>query len=210
MIALSYKAHFEVNVFAFGIAASDLYCRSSRWPTGKPKALRGRSKIDEQKWLRWILPDHSIITSESDELVGTPRLDFEGWRAILRASCGNQPEVIDRDAFSGWIRPLSVCGLAAAALKIECGSVAMDRNAYHSERTYRDVRFAGVDYYYAAFQLAGKSVFTQNDRVAQLAVGDVVLLEAARPAACFADQSQWLRLQLPRQSPVSTAKQSVR
>jgi AraC-like DNA-binding protein len=46
-------------------------------------------------------------------------------------------------------------------------------------------------------------VFTQNDEVMQLAVGDVALLDAARPAACFADGSQWLRLQLPRQSLVS-------
>jgi hypothetical protein len=72
MIALSYKAHFEVNAFEFGIAATHLYCRLSQWPAGKPKALRGRSKIAEQKWLCWILVDHSIITSESDELVGTP------------------------------------------------------------------------------------------------------------------------------------------
>src|SRR5262249_28955769 len=113
--------------------------------------------------------------------------------------------VIDPSAFSGWVRPISVCGLAAAALKIECGFAAMDfsRNAYRSERTYRDVRFAGADYYYAVFQVAGRSVFTQNDEVAQLAVGDIALLDAARPAACFADDSQWLRLQLPRQSLVS-------
>jgi hypothetical protein len=34
-------------------------------------------------------------------------------------------------------------------------------------------------------------------------VGDVALLDAARPAACFADDSQWLRLQLPRQLLIS-------
>jgi AraC family transcriptional activator of tynA and feaB len=41
---------------------------------------------------------------------------------------------------------------------------------------------------------------TQNDEAMQLAVGDVALLDAARPAACFAGDSHWLRLQLPRQS----------
>lgn len=46
-------------------------------------------------------------------------------------------------------------------------------------------------------------MLTQNDEVAQLAVGDVALLDAARPAACFAGDSHWLRLQLPRQSLVS-------
>jgi AraC family transcriptional regulator, positive regulator of tynA and feaB len=142
---------------------------------------------------------------ESADSVGTPKLDFEGWRAFLRASCGNQPEVIDRTAFAGWVRPISVCGLAAAALKIECGFAAMDFScsAYRSERTYRDVRFAGADYYYAVFQAAGRSVLTQNDEVVQLAVGDVALLDAARPAACFAGDSHWLRLQLPRQSLLS-------
>ena len=139
------------------------------------------------------------------DFVETPQLDFEGWRAFLRASCGNQPEVTDPSAFAGWVRPLSVCGLGAAALKIECGLAAMDfgRNAYRSKRTHRDARFAGVDYYYAVFQVGGRSVLTQNDNVAQLVVGDVVLLDAAQPAACFAEDSQWLRLQLPRRSLVT-------
>jgi AraC-like DNA-binding protein len=142
---------------------------------------------------------------ESVDFVGTPRLDFEGWRAFLRTTCGNQPDVIDRSAFTGWVQPISVYGLAAAALKIECGFTALDsgRNAYRSERTYQDARLAGADYYYAAFQVAGWSAMAQNDEVVQLAVGDVALLDAARPAACFADKSQWLRLQLPRQSLLS-------
>jgi AraC family transcriptional activator of tynA and feaB len=147
----------------------------------------------------------SAAAHHDADFVGAPRLDFEEWRAFLRASCGNQPELIDVSAFAGWVRPLNVCGLAAAALKIECGLAAMelDRSAYRSGRTHRDARCAGADYYYAVFQVAGRSVLTQNDEVAQLAVGDVALLDAARPAACFADDSQWLRLQLPRQSLIS-------
>jgi len=140
----------------------------------------------------------------SDDFAGTPQLDFEGWRAFLRASCGNRPEVMDRAAFAGWVRPLNVCGLDASALKIECGLAALDSGkAYRSERTDQDVRSAGADYYYAVFQVAGRSVMTQNDEVARLAVGDIVLLDAARPAGCFADASQWLRVELPRQSLVS-------
>src|SRR5262249_51052636 len=140
----------------------------------------------------------------SDDFAGTPQLDFEGWRAFLRASCGNRPEVMDRAAFAGWVQPLSVCGLEAAALKVECGFAAVDSGkAYHSERTDQDVRSAGADYYYAVFQVAGRSVMTQNDEVAPLAEGDVALLDAARPAGCFADVSQWLRVELPRQSLVS-------
>src|SRR6202048_2276107 len=135
----------------------------------------------------------------------TSQLNFEGWRAFLRGSCGNQPEVTDPSAFAGWVRPLSVCGFAAAALKIEFGFATLDigRNAYRSKRTHRDARLAGADYYYAVFQVGGRSVLTQNDNVAQLAVGDVVLLDAAQPATCFAENSQWLCLQLPRRSLVT-------
>jgi AraC family transcriptional activator of tynA and feaB len=141
----------------------------------------------------------------SDDFVGTTQLDFEGWRTFLRASCGNQPEVKDPSAFVGRVRPLRIWGLAATMLEVECGLGAADfvRNAYRSERTYRYVRSAGADYYYAVFQVAGRSVFTQNDKVAQLAVGDIALLDAARPAACVTEQSQWLRFQLPRASLVS-------
>ena len=151
------------------------------------------------------LPTAQAMMPESDRFVGTPQLDFEGWRAFLRASCGNQPDVIDPSAFTGWVRPVSICGLAAAALKIECGFTAIDfgRNAYRSERTHRDARLAGADYYYAVFQVAGRSALTQNDQSVELAVGDVALLDAALPAACSADDSQWLRLQLPRQLLVS-------
>src|SRR5258708_29117526 len=51
--------------------------------------------------------------------------------------------------------------------------------------------------------MAGRTVRTQSDEAAQLGVGDVALLDAARPAACFAGDSHWLRLQLPRRSLLS-------
>ena len=147
-------------------------------------------------------PTAQAMMPESAEFTGTPRLDFEAWTAFLRTSCGNQPDVTDRGAFTGWVRPISVFGLGAAALKIKCGFAPTEfgRNAYRSARTQRDARLVGADYYYAVFQAAGRSALTQNDEVAQLAVGDVALIDAARPAACFAGDSQWLRLQLPRQS----------
>jgi AraC family transcriptional regulator, positive regulator of tynA and feaB len=43
---------------------------------------------------------------------------------------------------------------------------------------------------------------TRQSRLSQRC-GDVALLDAARPAACFANDSRWLRLQLPRQSLIS-------
>ena len=111
-------------------------------------------------------PTPQAMKPETADFVETQRLDFEGWRAFLRASCGDQPEVIDASAFAGWVRPLRVYGLPAAAIKIECGFAAMElgRSAYRSERTHRDTRFAGADYYYAAFQVARRSVLTQMTR----------------------------------------------
>jgi hypothetical protein len=73
-----------------------------------------------------LLAAAQAMPLESADFVGTPKLDFEGWRAFLSASCGNQPNVVDPSVFTGWMRPISACGLAAAALKIECGFAATD------------------------------------------------------------------------------------
>jgi AraC family transcriptional regulator, positive regulator of tynA and feaB len=89
--------------------------------------------------------------------------------------------------------------------QIECWFAATDsgRYAYRSERRQRDVRLVGADWYYAVFQLAGRSALVQNDQAVQLAVGDVALFDAARPAICSASHAEWLAFQLPRQSLVS-------
>jgi AraC family transcriptional activator of tynA and feaB len=81
--------------------------------------------------------------------------------------------------------------------------MALGHEAYRSERTSRDVRLAGADFYYAVLQLTSRSTFVQNDQVVQLRVGDVALLDASRPALCVANNARWLGLQLPRQSLVS-------
>jgi AraC family transcriptional activator of tynA and feaB len=101
--------------------------------------------------------------------------------------------------------PLSVCGLGAVALKIRCGLAATDpgHNAYRSERTQRNVRLGGADWYQAVFQVAGRSATTQNNQAVQLAAGDVVLFDAARPVTCSTSNAEWLALRLPRQSLVS-------
>jgi hypothetical protein len=61
---------------------------------------------------------------------------------LLRSTCGGDHEVIDPDAFDGWMRRLSVYGVAAAAIKIQCGLAAVDHggNTYPFERRHRDAR----------------------------------------------------------------------
>ena len=135
----------------------------------------------------------------SGDFNSTPELDYEGWRDLLRSMCGrNNPEGIEPKAFAGWVRPVSVCGFTA----LNIGS-----NAARVERTYRDVRLDGVDHYFAVFQVAGQSAMNHNDQAVRLAVGDVALVDAARPLTAFADNrgEPWntVTLNLPRESLVS-------
>jgi AraC family transcriptional activator of tynA and feaB len=136
---------------------------------------------------------------QSDDISHTPQLDHEAWRGLLRAMCGRyDPEGIDANAFTGWVRPVSVCGFSA--LDIGC-------NAQRIERTCQDARLDGVDHYFAVFQVGGQSVMTHNDHAVRLAVGDVALIDAARPVTYFANNGSepWntVTLNLPRETLVS-------
>jgi AraC family transcriptional regulator, positive regulator of tynA and feaB len=62
------------------------------------------------------------MVHQSGDSLDTPRLDFEGWRALLRSNCGGEVEVSEPNAFAGWMHPLRVNGLAGAAVKIQWGS----------------------------------------------------------------------------------------
>jgi len=146
------------------------------------------------------------MVQQSCNFVGTPRLNLEEWAALLRSTCGGDHEVIDPNAFAGWMRRVSVYGVAAAAIKIQCGLAAVDHggNTYRFERTRRDVRLADADFYCASFQVAGRSAVTQNEHTVQLAVGDIGLVDGARPSTRLSDNgSQWLSIYLPRQSLIS-------
>jgi AraC family transcriptional activator of tynA and feaB len=86
---------------------------------------------------------------QSDGVQSAPMLDFEPWRALLRPNCGGEVKVTAPNAFAGWMRPLSVCGLAAAAVKIQWSPAAGNLGCYahRVERTHRDVRLNGADHY---------------------------------------------------------------
>src|SRR3981081_2476774 len=123
------------------------------------------------------LPTAETKMGQSDDVPPTPHLDYEAWRDLLRAMCGRyNPEGIEPNAFTGWVRPVSVCGFTA--LDIGC-------NAHRIERSYRDVRLDGVDHYFAVFQVGGQSAMTHNHQAVRLGVGDVALVDTARPATYF-------------------------
>jgi AraC-like DNA-binding protein len=128
-----------------------------------------------------------------------PHLEFEAWKDQIRKMGGRfDPQVIDPKAFAGWVRPISAYGLIAA----EVGS-----NARVVERTQRDVRVDRTDHYVVLFQLAGRSAVAHNEEALRFGVGDIVLVDAGRPATFFAGNAgeSWntMALVLPRLALVS-------
>ena len=136
---------------------------------------------------------------QSDNVGTTPLLDFEAWRALLQSTCGRDIEVTEPNAFAGRMRPFSAYGLEATSLGIRWAA-DRGRSDDRLERSYRDVRCDGADHYLMLFQVAGQTAITQIDQAPQLAVGDVALVDAARPMTYLSRFSspQWLTLRLPR------------
>jgi AraC-like DNA-binding protein len=134
---------------------------------------------------------------QSDIGLGTEPMDYEAWRALLRPLYGQHSmEGVEPNTITGWLRRLSVSGLTA--VDICC-------NAHRFERTHRDVRLDDRDHYKVVFQVAGRSTICQNDQCVQLAVGDVALIDVARPMTCTSDSRnvRRLSLNLPRRSLIS-------
>src|SRR5262249_8557967 len=96
-------------------------------------------------------------------------LDFEPWRALIRAYCGEyQAQRGDCDRFVGTVLCRSVAGLKA--VDIGCN---LDR----VDRSLRDARRDGMDRYSLFFPTSGHATFIQNDTVARLSAGDVALID---------------------------------
>jgi AraC-like DNA-binding protein len=143
---------------------------------------------------------------QSCDFVGTPQLNLEEWAALLRSTCGGEHQVSDPNAFAAWMRRRNVYGIAAAAIKVQWGLAAVDHGGtiYRFARGRRDVRLADTDWYCALFQVAGRCALTQNEHTVQLGVGDVGLMDGARPSTRLAESgAQWLSIYLPRQSLIS-------
>ena len=125
----------------------------------------------------------------SPDLPSTPALNYEQWREMLRPNWGlYTPD--DPNGFAGRVCTRHICGFNASDI---------NNNVRRCERTQRDVRLDGVDHYYAVFQVAGRSTIIQNGHAATLHVGDVTLVDSARPLTYLnTGREQWLSLQLPR------------
>jgi AraC family transcriptional regulator, positive regulator of tynA and feaB len=131
------------------------------------------------------------------DFLGTPNLNYEAWLNAVRSICGRYtPNGIEPKAFSGRARLRTIFGFRA---------VEISSNAYRLERTRQDIRADAVDHYYALFQMAGQSRIIQNNRIIEFKVGDVALVDAARPVTYLSEKGNdyWASLQLPRRSLVS-------
>ena len=118
--------------------------------------------------------------------------DYEKWMTFDHG-CGRfNPRDIDPDTFAGWMRPVQVFGF---------GACSVASNAPTIERTHQDFRLDGMADYCALFQLFGASAVIQGDQVAQLAVGDVALVDCTRPLKCVTinGSPQWMCIHLPRE-----------
>jgi AraC family transcriptional regulator, positive regulator of tynA and feaB len=131
------------------------------------------------------------------ENLDEPKLDFEAWRASFRSICGRYTlERAEPEAFAGWVRPCSALGFSA--VDVACNENCIDR-------TQRDIRGDGMDVYGVLVQVAGGSTVIHNDQTVQLAKGDVLLVDKARPVSYVADSegAHWLCLQFPRRPLIS-------
>jgi AraC family transcriptional activator of tynA and feaB len=118
------------------------------------------------------------------DFLGELQLDYDAWRERLQKICGRyNPEGIERNAFTGWIRPIEVCGFKALETGCNAGRIARD---------YHDVRLDYADHYFVLFPLSGQSLVTQNEQATRLGAGDVVLVDTTRPVKLFS-QNNWKR-----------------
>src|SRR6266404_3144960 len=134
---------------------------------------------------------------QGDDFLDTVPMNDEAWSAMLRPLYGRHSLAgVAPNTSAGWLRRLSVSGLTA--MDICC-------DAHRFERTDRDVRLDARDHYKAVFQIAGRSTIYQNDQCVQLAVGDIALIDVARPVTCVSEDESVRRisLDLPRRSLVS-------
>jgi AraC family transcriptional activator of tynA and feaB len=133
---------------------------------------------------------------QSDAISGASLQDFEAWKDLVERLCGGyRSDGIAPKDFHGWVRPLNVYGLTAR----DAGC-----NAHQVGRGQRDIRLDGLDHYFVLLQISGKSAMIQNDQSVRLVVGDIALIDAARPVTFTTEPSaRWIALHLPRQALVS-------
>ena len=131
----------------------------------------------------------------NDDFLSAPELDYDGFRAAMREDWGWFTPARETNIFASKVRTRRVFGFAAVDLTC---------NATRLERTELDIRRDNMEYYYVTVQDTGESTIIHNDRVVNVAAGDVVLLDSTRPVTFISpaqDSAQWLGLQVAAPEP---------
>jgi AraC family transcriptional regulator, positive regulator of tynA and feaB len=133
---------------------------------------------------------------QSDDIFDTQRLDRAAWSDLFSTFGARfNPAGVNSKDFAGWGRVKRLFGFTAFNLA---------SNAPRLERTCRDVRFDGADHYFVLLPVVGRPTMIHNDEATRLGLGDVLLVDAARPAtfAIDGEGKPWnvMSLQLPRSS----------
>ena len=134
----------------------------------------------------------------NDEFLSAPKLDYDGFISALRENFGCFSPARGTNIFAGKVRTRRVFGFAAVDLTC---------NASGMERTELDIRRDDMVHYYVTGQLKGGSTIIHDDRVVNVAAGDVILLDSTRPVTFLPTTrhryDQWFALKVPRQNLVS-------
>jgi AraC family transcriptional regulator, positive regulator of tynA and feaB len=132
-----------------------------------------------------------------DYCLPTLQRDFEAWRETFRSVVARyNPPCPGSSDFVGWARAIDGFGFQAS--DVGCSLIG------RTERTQHDARIDGIDDFCALILITGSSTVSQNDHVVQIAAGDVILHDMARPFVSHAEEhGHWFGLQLPRQVLIS-------
>src|SRR5229473_2751214 len=152
------------------------------------------------------------LPRRADQQPGAERVSIPRPRSLASAAMPAQPKsknAMDTHDETGRRVPppaASPASLAECALRrqtpevgAECPNWARSElSGGRSETSVPTGNFDGMEHYYAIFQMAGQSTVVQNDHTVELAVGDVALVDAARPVTYVSEKrnGQWLSLQL--------------
>jgi AraC family transcriptional regulator, positive regulator of tynA and feaB len=129
------------------------------------------------------------MTSGSEFLIG-PTSDYETWLTGIRSVGVFSFQGVESKVFKGSVRGSCMWGIIALEAAFESPSVS------RFERMRRDPRLNSSDYYNAVFQISGRSTLIQNDRVTELAVGDIGFVDVARPVSLISGNISCRRLSL--------------
>jgi AraC-like DNA-binding protein len=123
---------------------------------------------------------------------------FEAWRAdIVQPDRQPDADTLSEETLLAAVRYTEVFGLLAA----DISTTPLSR----AKRTRDDARRDGMNDFKLLFQIDGQSSVVQNDRVSELATGDLGLLDVSRPIDLVprGNSGRWIALHFPRRTLVS-------